>query len=314
MNGLVMILAIAGLVVVVPLAAVAIATLAMAAGRPPSVDPSQAAAAARRHGLVVAWVAWVTATAVAFVAAAAGMTVLRGHGRPGGLVLALLPMTAALAYVAVHVAGEHSWPRPTGTVRRAVLAPRRQPVARLLTGACMLWAGLLAALLVGTGLTADEGGRAITVVRGAASNTAGPYPGWYYGVPLLLGAAALVAAGSYALRVVAHRPAVVDADPAYDDASRRLSAHRVLRGVQLGLGLTLVGVQWWTAAACINVELQTIGPVLAWATPVVLVATLVACVLPGPRLPGPAPAPAPGWAPPPTPGAADPRATESRPA
>jgi hypothetical protein len=110
---------------------------------------------------------------------------------------------------------------------------------------------------------------------------------------------------------VAHRPAVVDADPAYDDASRRLSAHRVLRGVQLGLALSLAGVLWWTAAACINVELRTTGLALAWATPVLLVATLVACVLPGPRLPGPSIAPAPGWAPPPAPGALT---AESRPA
>lgn len=285
MNGLSVVLVIGALVVGAPLAVAAIAVLAVSASRTPSPDPSQAAASARRHGLVIAWTAWTAATAVSVVAGFAGTSVLHGHGRPGGLVLALLPIAAGLTYVAVHVAGEHSWPRPTGDVRRAVLAPRRQPVARLLTWVCAAWAGLLAALLVVTGLTAD-GGRSLAVARGLSTSPARPYPGWYYGVPLLLGAAALATIGAYALHVIAHRPAVVDADPAYDEASRRLSAHRVLRGVQLGLGLTLAGVLWWTAAACIDVELHTTGLVLAWATPVVLVATLVACMLPGPRLPG----------------------------
>lgn len=286
MNGLVVVVVMAGLTVVLPLAAVAVAAIAMAARRAPSPDPSQAAAAARRHGLQVAWAAWVSATAVALVVGFAGPTLLRGRGTLAGVVLALLPIAAALVYVAVHVVGERSWPRPTGALRRAVLAPRRRPAAGFLPWISATWAILLTGLLVVTGVTAD-GGRALTVVRGATSSTATPYPGWYYGAPILLGAAALLAVGAYALRVVAHRPAVVDADPAYDDASRRLSAHRVLRGVQLGLGLTLAGLLWYTAAVCVNDDLRTIGTTLAWATPAVLVTTLVACVLPGPRLPGP---------------------------
>lgn len=289
MSGVLVVLAIGVLVVGVPLAIAAVAAVAMAAGRPLTPDPSQAAATARRHGLVVAWVAWVAATAVAVLVALAGTTALRGHGKPSGLVLALVPATAGLAYVAVHVAGERGWPRPTGAVRRALLAPRRLPAARLLTWVSVVWAGLLVALLTATGLTA-EGGRSLTVTSGLRSSPAQPYPGWYYGAPMLLACAGLVAAGALALRVIAHRPAVVDADPAYDEASRRLSAHRALRGVQLGLGLTLAGVLWYTAAVCIDVELGSIGNVLAWATPVVLVTTVVACVLPGPRLPGPAPA------------------------
>src|SRR5665811_2059578 len=44
------------------------------------------------------------------------------------------------------------------------------------------------------------------------------------------------------LWLVARRPAVIDADPDYDAASRRLSAHRVLRGTQLLLAGSLAGV------------------------------------------------------------------------
>jgi len=289
MSGLRVVVVVGVLVVGVPLAVASLAALVTLTRRPPITDPSQAAAAARRHGLVVAWVAWATATILAVLVGFVGTTVLHGRARPSGLVLALLPVTAGLAYVAVHVVGEHGWPRPTGAVRRAVLVPRRQPAARLLTWVAVTWASLVVVLLVVTGLTAN-GGRSLAADRGFGRTTAGPYPGWYYGGPILLGVALLVAVGTYALHVIAHRPAVVDADPAYDDASRRLSAHRVLRGVQLGLGMTLTGLLWWTAAACVNVDLHGIGMTLAWATPVVLVTTVVACVVPGPRLPGPEPA------------------------
>ena len=59
------------------------------------------------------------------------------------------------------------------------------------------------------------------------------------GISLLVTAAAILAATEGVLRLVARRPAVVNADPDYDAASRRLSAQRVLRGAQLVLSSCL---------------------------------------------------------------------------
>jgi hypothetical protein len=52
---------------------------------------------------------------------------------------------------------------------------------------------------------------------------------------------------------------VIDADPAYDAASRRLSAHRVLRGAQLLLAGTLAGVLVVTGVGVLMVDADSSG-------------------------------------------------------
>jgi hypothetical protein len=63
-------------------------------------------------------------------------------------------------------------------------------------------------------------------VEGAAS----PFVGTGYGLPALVGLGCLVALTSAALWVVANRPAVVTDHAGVEDALRRASAQRVLRG------------------------------------------------------------------------------------
>ncbi|WP_047234153.1 hypothetical protein, partial [Cellulosimicrobium funkei] len=103
--------------------------------------------------------------------------------------------------------------------------------------------GVLVVLLAVVGaLTAGDDGRSVTRVAGDSTSTASPYPGAFYGVWLALAAVLVVAGAEGVLRLVARRPAVAQVDEAWDVALRRASAHRVLRGAQLALGLTAAGM------------------------------------------------------------------------
>ena len=270
---------------VVAMLAVLAAVLAASLGtRRPAPAPSEAAEAARRHGVTVNAVAWVLALLASPVAigGVALPVVLRtgGTGLYGGIVAGLYPAALGLLFLAVHAVGERTWPRPTGTVRRAVLSPRQDVAPRWLLLATWSWAGALAITLTVTGLTGTDGRTLERITGPSASAGAGPYPGWFYGLPLLVAAALLVVATHGVLRLVARRPAVVDADPAYDAASRRLSGHRVLRGVQLVLALTLSGVLFFAGNAIRGVDLLALGAVITVAAAVVALAGAVLAGVP----------------------------------
>lgn len=241
-------------IVIVLVAAVPVALLGLVLGliavlvRRPAPAPSEAAAVARQHGVVVSiasWVAWLVVPALVATAATPALRAVTGGGHYGGLVTALYPAMVGLAFVAVHALGERTWPRPAGPVRRATLVRRRvtDVAPRLLRRAAWAWAAGIALVLVLAGAVAAPGGRAFarTLADGSWAQTS-PFPGWYYGMWLLPASLLVLAAGEAVLRLIASRPAIVDAEPAYDAASRTLSAHRVLRGVQLVLGLTLAAI------------------------------------------------------------------------
>jgi hypothetical protein len=233
-------------VVLLPLIALGGGAL-LAAGllRRPAPAPSEAATAARRHAATVSLLAWVAAALTPPVALLAFVMTLRwsaGSGRVAGVLMALTPAGVGLVFLAVHALGERTWPRPTGTIRRAALTPRSTAdvaprwLRRLVWG----WAGLLGATLVVCVLTTGDDQFFIRTWDGGAA-LGDPFPGWYYGVPLMVAAALVPAASEVVLRLIACRPAVMDAQPEWDLGLRRLSAHRVLRGVQLVLGLTSTG-------------------------------------------------------------------------
>jgi hypothetical protein len=115
---------------------------------------------------------------------------------------------------------------------------------------------LAVAVLVACGIASDEG-RAITRSFPQGSATSGPFPGWYFGLPLIAAVVVVLVAAEGVLRLVATRPTVAGADPAWDLALRRLSAHRLLRGTQLVLAWTAAGVLLVAGAALRNVG----GPV-----------------------------------------------------
>ncbi|WP_251153507.1 hypothetical protein [Cellulosimicrobium sp. Marseille-Q4280] len=239
-----------------------------------TVDPVRSAA--RRHAGVVAGSAAAAGVLTAMVVARATSVV---DGLAEGVLLGLAPALVGAAFLSVHAVGERTWPRQSAAVRSATLRPRTvtdvAPAGlRRLTWA--LAAGILVLAAVGA-LTAGYDGRSVTRVAGDVTSTAGPYPGAFYGVWLALGAVLLLAGSEAVLRLVARRPAVATVSATWDVGLRRLSAHRVLRGVQLTLAATAAGMLFYggTAAARVGypgaVALAVVAVLLALGSLAVLV-------------------------------------------
>src|SRR3954468_18819418 len=107
------------------MALVAFVGLAVSVGGRPGPSREAAVGAARRHALVVAVAGPVVGLVVAGWLLVAGAD--PGHGFPGSVTdaAAFPPLAFAAAHGAVLPVGELTWPRPTGTVRRARLVRRR---------------------------------------------------------------------------------------------------------------------------------------------------------------------------------------------
>lgn len=198
--------------------------------------------AARRHATTVSAAAVTAALLVGAVVAQAAASAVDGLAE--GVLVGLSPAVVGLTFLGAHAVGERTWPRQRTAVRAATLRPRTVDDVAPRGLRRLAWSlGVLVVLLAVVGaLTAGDDGRSVTRVAGDSTSTASPYPGAFYGVWLAL-AAVLVAAGAEGvLRLVARRPAVAQVDEAWDVALRRASAHRVLRGAQLALGLTAAGM------------------------------------------------------------------------
>ena len=226
-------------ILITVLVVVGAVALAVRLYRRPDPAPSEATEAARRHALGVNAAAW---TALGALAMLTGIT-LRGllQLALGAAMSGVIPFAAGIAFLGVHAIGERTWPRPTGSIRRAALVARsaRDVAPVWLHRVTWVWGAALGVALVAMGETAVQGRWFAHSDSLGATYVTWPYPGWGYGISLLVTAAAILAATEGVLRLVARRPAVVDADPDYDAASRRLSAQRVLRGAQLVLSSCL---------------------------------------------------------------------------
>ena len=199
-----------------------------------------------------------------------------------GLLAALGPSLAGLVYLGVTGVGEATWRRPTGTQRAAHLArrplfSRAQPWA---ARALWAWAALLGLAVVVFGVIAAPDGRSIgsasldgCVVDGVPVpcdfGASGPFPGWPYGLPILIGAATVLVVTLGVLYLVARRPAVRGTSTTDDELLRTVSATRVVRGAQLALGITLAGVTFFAGATASNA-----GWWWGWALLLVAVAVL----------------------------------------
>lgn len=240
--------------VVVVLAVVALplmigAILIALLARRPDPAPSDAAAAARRHSAIVN----ALALTALFGSMVAGLTTVSAPPADltRGALLGLIPAAAGIAFAAVQAIGELTWPRPTGTLRRAPLTRRTAAdvAPRWLRRVTWSWTALLVVTLVACGVASDDGrgiSRNYTAIATGSevsgSTGAGPFPGWFYGVPLLIAIVLVLLVTEGVLRLIARRPAVMDAASEWDLELRRASARRLLRGTQLVLGWTAVGV------------------------------------------------------------------------
>ncbi|GAB2476539.1 hypothetical protein [Xylanimonas ulmi] len=223
--------------------------------RAPDDGGGAPARTARRHELLVSTLAGVAAVAVAFVLLAQPVRWPAWAPAPG-VIQALTPLAIAVVFALVRGLGELTWPRPRGAVRTAPLtrrSPRSLAGARL-TGV-VLTGALLAVGLVVTGVTADSTGRAFTSRpvtlpdAGVVSGANGPYPGWPYGAPMLVGLALVAVATWLALTAITRRRPLAGVPAAHDDAVRRTSCDRLLAGVQLCLGLAVAGTAWFAGHA-----------------------------------------------------------------
>ncbi|MHA7132146.1 hypothetical protein [Oerskovia turbata] len=219
--------------------------------------------------------------------------------------LALTPAGVALAFLAVLLAGEATWRTSDGTVRRAGLAARTTSsiAPALLRRATWAWTALLVVAALVGGLTATRSGalqRSVAAPRAGFDDlvellTATPYPSWAVGVPLTVGALALVGGVELVLHRITSRPAVDGVDPAWDLALRRLTAHRALRLPQLVAGLALSVVLCWLGSSFLTVQRPAPGWALVTIGVTVGVAALALALVPARPLPrvGPDASPAP---------------------
>jgi hypothetical protein len=258
------------LFIVVPVAVLVVAAVLVArsSNRPPAVAaigevPVRDAPAAYRralhHARVTTWASWLLLCCALLVVA------LVAKGVPDGFppqTLAVSPAAAGLVFLAACACGELTWPQPAGPVRRAALQVRT--VATLaptrLRRLVWVWAGILVATLLVTGLTGGADGTELTLRPApGVTSTASPYPGWRYGVPLAVVALVIVAACEAVLGLVARRPAVADTAPEDDHRLRRVSTRRLLAAVQLVLAVTAAAVLAVAAGAAWNASHATWG-------------------------------------------------------
>ncbi|RPF28074.1 hypothetical protein [Georgenia muralis] len=253
---------------VVALAALAAAAVVVAGRGAPAAPPVPAWRRAVRRVDTISLVAAATGIVGALVAATVLPTAFVSATATPGLLAALGPVLAGAVYVLTLALGELTWPRPQGQrreaflVRRPALAPAGHLAARLV----LVWLALGAVVVLVAGLIAEPDGRSVgtsTVDSGGqllSSSAAGPFPGWPYGVPVLVGMVALVLLHLWVRHLITRRPAVAEVAPEEDVRVRALSATRVAQGVQLALAVTIVGLLLVAAGALARVDLT----VVAW--------------------------------------------------
>ncbi len=264
---------------------------------PPSAEST--VAAARRHAALTSALAQ-TLGLVAGLGTATNQALSTGRAGQLGIAVLLAPVVYGVVHTAVLAVGELTWPRPLGAVRRARLARRGLLDAaprRLLLPAAVT--GVVAALVVVVGgALASPDGRSFTYTvgdggPGAVSQSASPFPGWFYGRPAAMGLLAVIGLALVALWLVANRPAVVTADTRIEEVLRRASAHRVLRGALTALLVDAGGLLFISGQAMPDIGPSWLGPVsvaLMVTGALTVLSAAVVCCLPAPRIPADSPA------------------------
>lgn len=188
---------------------------------------------------------------------AGGGAAMSGGGLGRGVLLAA-PIFGVCVLGGV-VVGELRVASPGGTERRAALEVRRVSVyvPRRLGGVVAATSALLVAVMVVTTLTGspDELGRAgrALVLRCSATltETAGPWPGSYYTVPLAVIVAVGLACSALAARRIVRRPRQGE-DPVADDALRREALGAVVAATGILVAIPLAGISLVAAGAMLG--------------------------------------------------------------
>lgn len=177
-----------------------------------------------------------------------------------GQFLAIGPFIVATIGCLAFWLGEAFWPKPAGELRSATLA--RRTIWAI--GGRWLWAtivatGLLIITVVVAGMLGDPTGRYLnTFTRPEWQGWRGPvWPGWYVGLPILLGLAALLGTVALAMRRILHRPPIAALPPTargavVDENLRRYTARQLLAWV-LFIVTFLLGWIWRFVGEAIDV-------------------------------------------------------------
>ena len=172
--------------------------------------------------------------------------------------------------------------RPAGP-RTASLAPRRVAgyVPRALATAVVGITALHLATLALTTITAStddmgRAGRQIAAQCGNIGSGAGPYPGSFYSVPLILLLLVIGLVAAAALTAVVRRPRGFAPDDVGDDELRHRSVTRVLAAAGAAVAASHVGIAFFAGGAMLRMDCQR-----AWMPPVgwVLMASILAALL-----------------------------------
>jgi hypothetical protein len=277
------------LLLALPIALVVL--VALAATARPGRTLSAELATARRHGVVT--------SIVAVILQVAGLLLTPAFIETPALA-AGFPLAGSAAALLALLIGELTWPRPTGTVRTALV--RERSTSSLLQGrwfavAVLSVAALAATLVVGGQLGRSGSGDSIATVEygpegAVAGRAASPFPGWDYGAPQLAVLAVVLGLLTLVLRAATHRAAVVTADPATDDLLRRASAARAFRTLIFGALVTTAADLIVGASAARNVYSgvqDTVAGLVLLLGALCGIAALAAVLVPAPRLPAVAP-------------------------
>ncbi|GHI05700.1 hypothetical protein AQI88_10310 [Streptomyces cellostaticus] len=194
-----------------------------------------------------------------------------GHGDG---VLYAIPAFGLCAVAGVLV-GDALTPPARGAVRTAGLAPRRvrDYVPPRMTWLLVALAGALVVLLTVAGAVAspDDLGRAsrsLTLTCRNVTQSHGPWPGLYYGLPMLASLAVATVACGWSLRRIATRPG--------DEQSRRDRALAIVAAWGLVVSVSLLGAATTASASLLSVSCD--GPVGTVANVVLVPLALVSLV------------------------------------
>ncbi|MFG2358621.1 hypothetical protein [Streptomyces sp. NPDC048521] len=187
-----------------------------------------------------------------------------------------------LCVVAAVLSADALTARPHGPVRTAHLAPRRvrDYVPPRMTVLLIVEAALLAALLVVAGVLAssDEMGRAdrsltVTCSNGSTVSTA-PWPGLFYGLPILASLAVSTAVCLWSLTRIARRPG--------DEATRRNRALAIVAAWGLLVSAPLLGAASTASGALLDIACDgtaaRIGNWVLWPTALIALGTVPWCL------------------------------------
>lgn len=172
--------------------------------------------------------------------------------------------------------------RPAGP-RTASLTPRKvvdyvpRPLAAAVGGMTALHVATLTLTL--TTASSDDLGRAgrqIAAQCGDTGSGAGPYPGSFYSVPLILVLLVIGLVAAAALTAVVRRPRGLAPDDVGDDELRRRSTTRVLAAAGAAVAASHAGIAFFAGTALLRMDCQR-----SWMHPVgwFLLASFVAALL-----------------------------------